>query len=483
VKRERLAVFAAAVSLVVLRSIALLRYEGYFFDSDQAIVGLMATHLSTFRHFPLFFYGQNYMLGVQAWLIAPVFWILQPSVAAMRAPFVVLNAVVAVWLIAAISRRLELRPLIAFAAALPFIIPSPAVAARLLEVQGSCVEPFVYVLLLWQLRQRPLAFGALLAFGFLHREFTILALPALVIVEAGTSDIWSRNNFRRAGWMAAGAAGVWLSVNALKMYLSGVALGAQAAMLGGQLCLDLHEIVGRVFSALPLALPMLYGWTSVRLEQVSINSPVSTGSPWIGWAAALAMATMALRLAWFWRRDGRISAADAFPGYLVLIGVFTVCAYPLSCAVVPVIPPLLRYLLLALLIPIGCYAAFMHREHSAGLRAGVTTVFILWAAANGLDNIRLLRASAREAPPNEHRVLADYLENHQIQYARATYWDAYVVDFLTRERVIVASTDIVRIADYQDRVEAHSGSAVNLPRLPCAGGEVVASWCVQIPQR
>ena len=43
------------------------------FDSDQAIVGLMAKHLSELQTFPLYFYGQGYMLGVEAWIAAPFF--------------------------------------------------------------------------------------------------------------------------------------------------------------------------------------------------------------------------------------------------------------------------------------------------------------------------------------------------------------------------------------------------------------------------
>jgi hypothetical protein len=481
VKKERIFVYAAAVALVLLRSVVPLRYEGYFFDSDQAIVGLMAKHMSSFQRFPLFFYGQNYMLGVQAWIIAPMFWIVRPSVAAMRAPLVLLNCAVAIWLIGALNRRLGLRPLVALAAVLPFIIPTPAVAARLLEAQGSCVEPFVYILLLWQLRQRPFAFGAVLAFGFLHREFTIFAAPALAIVEAYSGELWSYANARRAGWIAAGFGTLWLCVNSLKLYLAGATLGLQVAMLGGQLCLDLHDMVGRASSAVTRALPLLYGWTAVKLEDLSINSPVSTGSAIVGCLGVFAMLTMALRLVSAWRREGRLDAADGFPMYLVLIGVFAVCAYPLSCAVVPGLPPLLRYLLLALLIPVGCYSAFMRRESSLPLRAGVTGVFVLWAAANAVDNVRLIRASAIEAPPNEHRVLANYLVSHHIEYARAIYWDAYAIDFLSQERVIVASTDIARIPEYQERVERHRATAVTLDRLPCQGGEKVASWCVQSP--
>jgi hypothetical protein len=98
---------------------------------------------------------------------------------------------------------------------------------------------------------------------------------------------------------------------------------------------------------------------------------------------------------------------------------------------------------------------------------------------NLVDNVRLIRAVAAEPPLNEHRALADYLVGHQIRYARAIYWDAYVVDFMTRERAIVASVDIVRIPDYQKQVDEHAAAAVNLARVPCAGAERIASWCVQ----
>src|SRR5437764_1096567 len=83
-----------------------------------AIVGLMARHLSRLQTFPLFYYGLNYMLGVEAWIIAPLFALGRSSVQLARLPFVVLNAVVAVWLIARLSGQNGLRPALAFVAAL-----------------------------------------------------------------------------------------------------------------------------------------------------------------------------------------------------------------------------------------------------------------------------------------------------------------------------------------------------------------------------
>ena len=168
------------------------------FDSDQAIVGLMAKHLSEFRTFPLFFYDQNYMLGVQSWIIAPLFWIARPSIAVLKTPLVVLNIVAALLLMRGVSRRLGLRPAVGFVAALPFIMPTPVVAGSFLQTLGSSgVEPLLYVLFLWMLRARPFAFGALLVFGFLHREFTTYALPALVAVHAADRSVWTAD--ARAG--------------------------------------------------------------------------------------------------------------------------------------------------------------------------------------------------------------------------------------------------------------------------------------------
>src|SRR5438552_15488896 len=155
-RRQRALIGALVVALVVVRSFVATYYEGFYFDSDQAIVGLMARHLSRFQRFPLFYYSLNYILGVQAWIIAPFFWLGRSSVTLARVPFVALNAVVGVWLVRRFTNRGGLRPTTAFVGALPFIIPTPAAGTQLLELAGACVEPFVYVLLLWVVRRRPL---------------------------------------------------------------------------------------------------------------------------------------------------------------------------------------------------------------------------------------------------------------------------------------------------------------------------------------
>src|SRR5438132_11568698 len=119
----------AAIVLVVIRSFAMLAYEQLNFDSDQAIVGLMAKHLSEFRTFPLFFYGQHYMLGVQAWMAAPFFWVGGPTVAMLRMPLVIINCVVGLWLLRYITQSVG-SPWLAFIAVLPLVAATPVLSSH-----------------------------------------------------------------------------------------------------------------------------------------------------------------------------------------------------------------------------------------------------------------------------------------------------------------------------------------------------------------
>ncbi len=165
------------------------------------------------------------------------------------------------------------------------------------------------------------------------------------------------------------------------------------------------------------------------------------------------------------------------------MGAITALAYPLSCNVALHTPPLLRYLLLAVLLPVGLISWFLATERSRIWRGALIAIVVTWSASNLVDNVRLIRTTVANPPVSEHRLLADYLIAHRIRYARAIYWDAYMIDFLSRERVITASTDLIRIPEYQDEVEAHAADAVVLQRVPCSGDERVASWCIQPPPR
>ena len=485
----KLRLFAAvAVLLVLVRSYAMVAYEQLDFDSDQAIVGLMAKHLSELRTFPLFFYGQDYMLGVQSWIAAPFFRLGGPTLAMLRLPLVIINCVVAVWLLRQLARSIG-SPWLAFAAIVPFAAATPLLSVQLLETLGASVEPFLYVLILWALRRRPLAFGLVFAVGFLHREFTVFALLA---IAAATWWETGRSNLLRAGWLFRAACGflaVWVVVDQLKrrVNLFGPAGGAFAA---APLSLQLHSLLSRLVirpasvmpkleQALLEALPDLLGMRPVQPLRYGMNTSVVVGS-WIIGAALLAVAALCfVRIAALWKSDGTAMikrSLSPFCIYIAAIGAQAIFAYSLSDAVSPDSAPILRYAFLTIFAPIALVTGLFELDRTGPFRRVAAALLYVVAGLSVADHLRVI-GEYRSAPPaNEHRILADDLVAHRVRYGTAMYWDAYITDFLARERVILASTDKVRITAYQEKVQS-APMHVEVLRQPCSGRKV-ASWCI-----
>jgi hypothetical protein len=478
--------FAAAV--VLLQAYVPLTCEQYF-DSDQAVYGLMAKHLSEGRAFPLFFYGQNYLLGVQSWLAVPAFWIGGPTVAMLRTPLVLLNLSVALgytWTLA----RLGLRPALALAAALPVIAFTPVKAMEFAAAYGAGIEPFLYVLLLWWWRSRPLAFGALLGFGTLHREFTFLALPALAIA------LWPARLERRLASvlrLAGGFGAVWLVVDIIKRQVNiyGPAGGAWetgSVTLGAQtfaqwLSFDAPAYLARTWTLVRSGVPDLLGASTYSLRTYSFPSDLTAGSAIAGAFLGAAVVVAAGRLLWLRGYGPARPAGDSgrFAVYLAALAVLNLLIYGINGGIDPSDAAILRYALFAPLLVVALSARYFLREPSRAWATTVGVCLTLWAAGSVIDNGRLIAQMNANPPPRSHRTMANYLMNHGIRYARANYWDAYVITFLSRERVVVASTGTVRISAYQAAVDNHAETAVTLVRQPCSRGVAVAAWCVVGP--
>lgn len=481
-----------AVLLVVGRSYAMLAYEQLEFDSDQAIVGLMAKHLSELRAFPLFFYGQDYMLGVQAWIAAPFFRVGGPTLAMLRLPLVIVNCVVAVWLVRTIARSVG-SPWLALAATLPFAAATPVMSTQLLETLGASVEPFLYVLLLWSLRDRPIGFGLLLALGFLHREFTIFAVLG---VAAGTWWESGRPTIARGPWAiraACGFAAVWIVVDQLKRRINlfgppggtsaTAPLALQLESLWARLVFAPASVWPKLRQAITECLPDMLGMRQVAPLRYNINASTLVGSSIIGVALAGVAGLCLVRLAALWasRTTTERQPVSPFCVFMAVVGVQAILAYSLSDTVSASAPPILRYALLALFAPIALVTALFEVDCRREYRAVAAALLAVCAALNVRDSARVVAEYRNAPPPNEHRVLADDLVAHHVKYGTAIYWDAYLTDFLARERVVLASTDKVRISAYQARVQSNAASAVRVVRQPCVGGRAVASWCVISP--
>ena len=174
---------AVAALVAAVRGLPFILWPHAAFDADQAVVGLMAKHLAEGRAFPLFYYGQPYMLAVQAWLAAPLFVIGGASILLLKLPLLALNGAAAALLVWVLVRDVGLRPVAAALASALFIACPPVVGAQLVAAMGGSVEPFVYVLLIWLLRHRPVPCGTVAGFAFLHREFSIYGVGALFLVD------------------------------------------------------------------------------------------------------------------------------------------------------------------------------------------------------------------------------------------------------------------------------------------------------------
>jgi hypothetical protein len=165
-----------------------------------------------------------------------------------------------------------------------------------------------------------------------------------------------------------------------------------------------------------------------------------------------------------WRGRGAIGA------FLLVVGLQSGGAYVVGrCGQLDAVT--FRYVLLTVYIGVGIAALFFTYETSRVWRRVTIGLILFWTLASATVHARLLAEYLYREPPNTRRELVTYLLDHNIRYARADYWTAYVLTFFSGERVIVASTDYVRINSYQREVEAHRAEAVTVQREPCASGK------------
>lgn len=481
---DQAAVIAAAFGLVLLRALTYLLFEQFGFDSDQAINGLMAKHLSEGRAFPLFFYGQTYMLAVEAWVAVPFFWIAGPTVGALRASLLAWNVAFAALLIAGLRRDAGLSRWTAIVPALFFLAAPPSVAKQLMEAQGGIIEPFVYIGFLWFLRRRPLWFGAVLAIGFRNREFTIYAVPVLLLVELVCGEL-TRARLRE--WLLALAMflAVWESIAALMPFADLAGPGTRGQLLGGFSNSQIDNLVDRI-NARPAEMigriasmgPSLIAWFS-GAAQVETSFPLHD-RPWLVWLAAALIAGASVRLIVVTTRGGPLRdqiAQASFAWYVLGVGVVAVAAF---LTAKPTLNGYSRYSILGLLIPVGLSAALLALEPSRAARQLLIAVVAIWAVLSTADNVRLLLFNMREPPANPVRELAQRLIDDRVPVAAGGYWEAYITTFVARERVRVTS-DFVRIQEYQDLFVEHLRDARVLAHAPCPGGEHVARWYLCSP--
>ena len=475
-----------AALLVLARSAVFLWWEQAGFDSDQAIFGLMAKHISEGRGFPMFIYGAPYMLGVQAWLAAPLFAVFGPSVAILKVPVVLVNVATAGLLVWILHREGGLRPFTALLASLFFVLAAPALAASLIETGGGNPEPFLYILLLWLLRGHPLAFGVVFGIGFLHREFTLYGLTAIVGLSLLSGWRITPERLRAVALAAVGYLIVWQLVRVGFLFSSPSGPGSvitgplggdqNVRALVGRACWSAAAVVPGLVSYFGDYLGIMFGADNHRLTEFGIRSALRTSLPGLPafWPVLALVFVAALgRVLWLSirRREPPWRGQAAFGSFLLMVGLQAGVGYAIArCGVVEI--GTARYALLSVYVGLGIVALFLIYEPRRHWRWLLTGVMLAWTLISVAGHVRLAREYVYDEPFNSRRELATYLVTNGIRYARADYWTAYATTFLAGERVIVASTDLARITAYQDQVDGHRAEAVTVQTSPCerAGG-------------
>ncbi|CAN5713331.1 hypothetical protein BH18ACI5_BH18ACI5_27570 [soil metagenome] len=470
-----LAVVVVSV-VVIFRAGVFVFWERAHFDSDQAITGLMAKHLAEGRAFPVFWYGQSYMLAVESWLAAPLFLLFGASVTALKLPLLGMNLAIGWLLLRGFVRDLGLRPTIAVIPTLFFALPAAGTSARLVEANGGNVEPFLYVLLIWRLRARPILCGLILGLGFVHREFTLYGFLALLSVEAATGQLLTRRDAVRRAVTVAAAAGMWLLTQWVKQFSSGAGPGTSLAdvyrpqdnisALATRICLDPHTVLSGFGRLATDHWPVLFGTLPQRLRDFGIVSVVSQGAPWMVFLLMAIVGSAAIGVV-----RAKVVRGAEFGPFLVLTAVFSVGGYVIGrCGAIDFY--FMRYELLSILGVAGLAAWFLRVEHSRAVRRSWTALVAIWFVLIALPQVKLYDEYLRHPPEDVRQTLISALDARGIRYASSHYWIAYAITFLTDERIIMKSEDFVRIREYERLVDSQPKPVWRVARQPC-GEEIM----------
>ena len=465
--------------LVLARSAVFLFWEQSAFDSDQAIFGLMAKHLVEGRAFPMFIYGDSYLLAMQSWLAAPLFALAGPSVAVLKLPVVLINAITAGLLVWVLHRDARLHPGLALLASMFFVLAAPAMAKLLTETGGGNPEPFLYVLVLWLLRDRPFAFGLVFGLGFSHREFTIYGVTAVIAISLLADRRLRADRLKAVAVAAVGFFVVTQTVRAAYLFSTPFGPGTTVAVtdafgnseLAGRYCFDPETILPSIGNLFGNYFGLPFGATGERLVTLGLRSNLPAGPAYWPLLGAIFAAALT-RVGWLSIRERKpVWTGPAAVGtFLLLIGLQSAVIYAVSrCGRLE--PDTVRYALLMLYAGVGSVTLYFVYETGRFWRRAMVGAIAIWTVITAASHARLLDEYLRREPGYPQRALATYLVENGIEYARADYWTAYATTFLAHEKVVIASTDTVRITSYQQAADHHRDITVNIQRQPCADGQ------------
>lgn len=489
-RRSMLLAALAAVALVVVARGVPFMAPGVRFDADQAVMGLMAKHISEGRAFPIYFYGQDYLLALEAYAAAPVMWLLGPTEVALKLPVLLMNVATAVLISWHAARGVGLAPWIAAATALPFAVPPIVIGSRVMDSMGGNIETPFYALVLWSLRGTRWPFAVATAIAVAHRELVAYPLVALLTLDAVRGAWRSRETWVRWAASAIAILGLQGGLHLLRPYAAMFGPGTEARyypplmssanVVTGQICLDVAQWPARLGVLMREHLPLMTGGLPGPLVDLGVSSGIGQGRPGLfGWTLALVLGSLAAAvLARTMRREPPVSPvthADAapatwLPGFLSLSGLVSVAVYSLvSCA--PITTHTLRYDLLVAFIPAGAVMAGLRHPHRT-VRAALVAALLVqtWPAADDYRALAAEIASGRWPDPRGQAAAA-LVARGPAAY-RGDYRIADLLTFRGGERFTIAAMESARIEAYAIQADAAPAGVIKVSA--CAGGERLA---------
>ncbi|WP_433458804.1 hypothetical protein [Micromonospora sp. CA-248212] len=419
-------------------------------NSDEATMGLAALHIARGEDFPVWFYGQQYMGTLEAYLAAPVFALAGPSLVALRLPTLALYA-----LFLLLAWRLTLR------------------------LTGDRWFGLLVVVLLALGADRVVKNQLIAGGGYPEMNAVGVALALLAVDLAAGRPGWRLTRWATWGFLA----GLMLWVDPLVLpyvVATGAVLvgfchrelrGRAGALVG----------VGVLLGAAPLLTDSLLtgrnpvhavlaaggadataGWAARLHGGLLVGPPLGMGfcdpgacATWqLWWAYALpVLLVVAAGTAW---RALRRPAAPADPGRvssrvagavrlaLVFAAVATLVAYTVSSSSGLTPAESARYLsTLLIAVPALFWPVWtLARSGSTAARPvalavlAATLLTTAWATAQAART-----APATRAAETRHAALVTTLRDLGVRYVRAGYWTCNRLTFASAERVVCAVVD------------------------------------------
>lgn len=443
---QALLVPAVIILLAVLFRAWLIAVDGVSFDSDEAIVGLMARHITQGEPIPAFFYGQAYMGSLDAILVAGGFVLGGESVATMRAVQLVLvvgELIAAYALALTVTRRERIAIMALLLLALPTALAALYTTATLGGYNEIALFGSVILLLGWQIavegrraRWRWALLGLLTGVGWWTNG--AIVTPALVVVVLGVRyRAWRnwRGVLLAAALFVLGSAPWWVynlhhDWAALDFLVGGYGAGGVVETLS-----PLESLV----ALLLLGLPALYG----------LRLPWEAGfalTPWTLLAGLVYLALVADLIAgWIARRSSQFTPEPddirRARGWVWLaFGVFAVVFVFSSFA-----DATGRYLI-PLWVPAAIGVALgLDRVYRRSRTLAVAGLLILLAAqaitvidaARTPTGLQPQLVARLQIPRGHDQDVIDFLRARDYAHGYAGYWTAYRLTFKAHEDVIL----------------------------------------------